>query len=275
MISTPTRTRTRLILACAFLVTTLLCRDSTSAAELVIRPNRSGDWQASPESVQAVLDSAAATLWRHFPDRELKPILVEPKGGPIVLYQRTGGGEYQVRLDTGETYWSQYAFQFAHEFCHILCNYDEDAHRNRWFEEAVCETASLYALRAMASQWKDDPPYPNWREYSAALSKYADERLEKSKLPENQTLAQWLADHEASLYQNATDREMNLIVAAQLLPLFERSPASWEAVTWLNAAKATQSQTFAEYLADWRRESPDRHHAFIRRVGESFGVKLE
>jgi hypothetical protein len=248
---------------------------SAWAAEVVIRPDLNADWRADPENVQAVLESTAQTLWRHFPGRALKPILVEPKGGPIVLYERGDGGEYQVRLDTGDTYWSQYAFQFAHEFCHILCNYDEDAHRNRWFEEAVCETASLYALRAMASQWKEEPPYPNWREYSAALSKYADERLEKSKLPESQTLAQWLADHEADLYQNATNREMNLVVAAQLLPLFENSPTSWEAVTWLNAAKSTQSQTFAQYLTDWRRESPQRHHAFIRRLGESFGVKVE
>jgi hypothetical protein len=245
------------------------------AGELVIRPNASADWQASPDNVRAVLESAAKTLWKHFPGRDLKPILVEPKGGPIVLYERGEDGQYQVRLDTGDTYWSQYAFQFAHEFCHILCNYDEDAHRNRWFEEAICETASLYALRVMADEWKTDPPFPNWRDYAPALAKYADERLVSAKLPADRTLAAWLKDHEADLYQNSTNRKLNLVVASELLPLFEASPASWEAITWLNAAKSAQSQTFAEYLGDWRREAPEQHHAFIRRIGEKFGVKVE
>ncbi len=223
---------------------------------LDIRPNTKADWQASPNDVKAVLNSAARQLWKQFPDRELTPILVEPKGGPIVLFQRGENGEYRVRLATGQTYWSQYAFQFAHEMCHILCNYDGDVHRNKWFEESLCETASLYSLRAMADEWKTNPPYPNWKGYSSSLKQYADDRIAASPLPEGKSLADWFADHEATLYQNATNREMNNIVAVQLLPLLEENPANWEAVTWLNEAKSTQSQTFGEYLSDWHKHAP-------------------
>lgn len=242
----------------------------SSAAELDIRPNRRADWDADPDNVKAVLESAGETLARHFPARKLAPILVDPRGGPIVLFKRGAEGEYQVRLDTSSTFWSQYAFQFAHEMGHILSNYREDQHRNKWFEEAISETASLYALRAMAKTWETAPPYANWRDYSRSLAAYADERIAQAKLPEGKTLAAWFADHEAELYQNATNRELNLIVAAQLLPLFEATPEHWEAITWLNTADAKQSQPLAEFLADWERSSPEKHRAFIAEIAKRF-----
>lgn len=254
------------------LISILMGSASSLAAELDIRPNPKADWQANPDNVKAVLHSAGATLTQHFPERKLAPILVEPRGGPIVLYQRGPEGEYQVRLDTSATFWSQYSFQFAHELGHILCDYQESPHRNRWFEEALCETASLYALREMGKTWKTDAPYENWRSYAPSLAAYADERLAAAQLPEGKTLAQWFADHEAQLYQNATNRELNLVVAAQLLPLFEAQPERWEAITWLNTAGAKQSQTLAEFLADWQHSSPERHRAFIAEIAKRFAM---
>ena len=247
---------------------------SALAAELDIRPNKNG-WGAAPADVKAVLHSAARPLWKQFPDRELKPILVNPKGGPIVLFRRGENGEYFVRLDTGQQFWSQYAYQFAHEMCHILAKYDEDVHRNKWFEESLCETASLFALRAMAEQWKTKAPYPNWRGYSTSLKQYADDRIAASQLPEGQTLAGWFADHEATLYREATNRKLNNVVAVQLLPLLEEEPGRWESITWLNEAKSTQSQTFGDYLADWHKHAPQKHRAFVKSVGERFGVEVE
>jgi len=251
------------------------CFPSALADELDIRPNRKADWQAHPANVQAVLDSAARPLWKQFPERELAPILVEPQGGPIVLYRRGENGEYLVRLDTGETYWSQYAFQFAHEFCHILCGYDEDVHRNKWFEESLCEAASLYCLRAMSQEWKTNPPYANWKGYAPSLKNYADDRIAAAQLPEGKTLAQWFADHEAALYRDSTNRELNNVVAVQLLPLLEANPKRWESVTWLNEAKSTQSQTLGDYLSDWHEHAPERHRPFIKTIGGRFGVGVK
>jgi len=104
--------------------------------------------------VEKVLHSAAVALWPYFAGRTLKPILVEPKGGPITLYRRGPNGEYLVRLNTGDRHWAQHAYQFAHEFGHILANYDEHERRNKWFEESVCEMASLFVLRRMSETWK-------------------------------------------------------------------------------------------------------------------------
>jgi len=239
-----------------------------------IRPQTDAPWGASLDDVRAVLTSTAATLWRYFPQRELKPILVWPRGGPIVLFRRGEQGEYLVRLDTGELYWSQYAYQFAHEFCHILCGYDLDPHRNKWFEESLCEAASLFALRAMAEVWKNRPPYRNWKDYAPRLAKYAQDRLDKGKLPEKTTLAAWYRQHSGELARNATDRARNQIVAGALLTLLEKKPESWEAVTWLNTARADAGQTFPQYLAAWASHAPKRHHAFVQSVAGALGVQL-
>ena len=145
----------------------------TGPRRLIIRPAPKAPWDASLRDVEKVLYSAADELWRYFPERSLPPLLVEPKGGPIVLFRRGPEGEYYVRLNTGNTYWSQYAFQFAHEFGHVLCGYREGERCNKWFEESLCETASLFALRGMSLTWKSDPPYPNWKSYAPALRDYA------------------------------------------------------------------------------------------------------
>jgi hypothetical protein len=243
--------------------------------ELIIRAQGGKEWNASIEDVEKVLRTTAAEMWKHFPDRKLHPILVQPKGGPIVLYQRGSKGEYIVRLNTGDTYWAQYAFQFAHEFTHILCVYREGDSGNLWLEESLCELASLYALRQMSQTWKTRPPYPNWKDYAAKLNDYADERLKKATLPEKMTLAQWYAENAESLSKEGTQREKNLIVAAALLPLIEKEPEHWAAVEHLNTGKTKEPRTFAKCLADWHANVPEKHKAFVKAVGERFGVKVD
>jgi hypothetical protein len=242
---------------------------------LVIRPDADGDWDgASLADVTKVLTSAAETLWEQVPERRLAPIHVEPKGGPIVLYQRGPGGAYRVRLDTGSTYWCQYAFQFAHEFCHILCRYEETEKANKWFEESVCEAASLFALRRMAEVWKTNPPYPNWRSFAPSLRSYAADRLKKAPLPEGTTLAAWYRKHAEHLRREPCDRPKNQVVAGVLLAMFEASPDRWQAVQYLNAGARPEPRSFEAYLADWHRHCPARHRAFVRQVAEAFGIRL-
>jgi hypothetical protein len=100
---------------------------------LDLRPAADADWGGRIQDVEKVLCSAAEALWIYFPGRNLRPILIEPKGGPITLYRRGPNGEHLVRLNTGNRLWAQHAFQFAHEFAHILANYDEHERRNKWF----------------------------------------------------------------------------------------------------------------------------------------------
>ena len=245
-----------------------------SAHPLEIRLDPAAKWEADQENIRKVLESSAGALWVYFPGRRLAPIIVEPKGGPITLFKRDKNGEFRVRLNTGDRYWAQYAFQFAHEFCHILCNLVEEDTSNKWFEESLCEMASLFALRRMAETWPTEPPYPNWRSFAPSLKKYADERMAKAPLPAGQDLAAWYREHEAALRRDPVQRELNEVAAVALLPLFEKQPRHWAAVGSLNAAPVRTPRDFAAYLADWHGRAPAEHRPFIRQIAAQFGITL-
>ncbi|HEX7898385.1 MAG TPA: hypothetical protein VF950_11540 [Planctomycetota bacterium] len=236
-----------------------------------IRPE--GDWGVSTADARKVLEAAGRELRKHVPERTFPPIEVAPKGGPITLFQRGPKGEIRVRLDVNGPFWAQYTFQFAHELGHVVCGYDPDPHKQKWFEESVCEAASLYVLRRSAETWKTAPPYPHWKDYAKSLTAYADDRLKVSNLPPDTTLAAWYKERKAQCEANAEDRPRNLIIAAQLLPLFEEDPRRWEALGWLNTETHTASTSFADYLKAWERHCPEKHKAFARQIRALFDVQ--
>lgn len=246
----------------------------TSRPSPEIRLEKIAEWQASTRDVQKVLDSAAAQLCRHFPERDFAPILVEPKGGPITLYARGPAGEYRVRLNTGGLFWSQYAYQFAHEMCHILCNCRPGDSANKWFEESLCELASIYTLRAMGKAWRTDPPYPNWRDYAPKLDSYAQNLITAGRLPRNTSLAEFIKENLESLRKDSNQRDKNRIVAVALLPLFEKEPERWEAVQYLNAADTSPPRSFELYVSDWRAQAPAKHKPFVTALAREMGVEL-
>ena len=243
-------------------------------AKLEIRISRQANWGCSPEDAYEVCAAAAGELWPHFPERRLPPIAVEPRGGPIVLFGRSSRGEIRVRLNVQGTYWAQMTYQFSHEFCHILCDYKENPNPNKWFEETLCEMASLFVLRRSAETWKTRPPYPHWKDYSGALMKYADERIEGARLPAGKSLAAWYRENAGALAKNATDRPRNTTAAVAILPLFEKAPRHWEAVGALNAGKFDASTTFPQFLEAWHGNVPEKHRPFVKEVAAKFEVRI-
>lgn len=241
---------------------------------LAIRPLKPDAWHASMPDVQKVLASAAGEIWKNFPERNLPPIEVEPQGGPVTNFRRGLHGEYLVQLDTSGLQWSQYAYQFAHEFCHIMCNYRQGNRNNKWFEESLCEMASIYSLRAMAQTWKTDPPYPNWKNYAPALQNYADDLIKKGQLPEGKTLAQWFAGQREALVKDPLQREKNRVLAVALLPMFEQAPEHWQAVQYLNLGDTGWARSFEICLADWEAQCPERDKAFVREIAKKLGIEV-
>jgi hypothetical protein len=226
--------------------------------------------------IAAVLTSTAETLWEYAGPEVLRPILVmRSKSGPIVLFKRGPRGEYFVKLNTGDRYWCQYAFQFAHEFGHILCRYKDGDATNKWFEETICEVASLFALRAMAVIWEDYPPYPNWSGYSKHLRQYAKERIDRYKLPKDVHLSSYYAENAVYLKTHATDRSRNTSVAIELLPLFEENPEGWKAIHYLNESVWEEEQDFPTHLRNWYRHTPDDLKPFVQKVGDAFGIRVD
>lgn len=230
--------------------------------------------KVSLPEVEAVLRSAAAQLWKYFPQRTLEPFVVlRGHEGPIVHYQRNVVGEIVMKLDTQDYLWCQYVYQFAHEFCHILCGFvDQPWKRQSWFEETLCEMASLFVLRRLSAVWKDAPPYAGWRDYAPEFRRYAQTVMDSRSQVGVGHLDDFYQQHRRALESSPSDRQLNGAMALPLLGLVEGAPESWESLTWLNAQRAAEGETFADYLGRWRKAVPGRHGGFVEEVARQFGV---
>ena len=243
-----------------------------------------GDWGgAERQEVENLLVSVAGELWIYFPERSLKPIVVAPtEHHPLAGYAKGPGGEYVVYLSARGRHWSQYAYQFAHEFTHILSNYERNGQspvrRNQWFDESLCETASLFALRRLGAAWLkgDSVPYPHWKPYGAALQTYVQDllALPHRALSAKGEFAEWFRVNSEALDQNPYLRERNERVARMLLPLFEESPETWSTIAYLNLQESDATGSFQQYLANWYRGTPQHQRPLVAKVIELFGFAV-
>jgi hypothetical protein len=242
---------------------------------LVLRVAAEGWGDASAADIAKVLQSAGESLAGQLPGLDLPPIEVSrSKESPIVLFERGPAGEIRVQLNVEDRRWAQFAFQFGHEMGHIVCGCADYPNPNKWFEETLCEAASLFVLGRMAETWKTRPPQSNWKDYAASLQKYRDERTTKAALPKGTTLASWFRPQEPSLRRDSSLRDLNLTMAVAILPLFDEAPERWAAVTILNAVHGDESRSFADCLRDWSKSSPEKHRPFIAMIADRFGVAI-
>lgn len=242
-----------------------------------------GNWgNADIRDIQRVLDSVANEFLSYVkPTRDDLKILVIPRSiSPEVRYERGVNGEYVIQLTARNDNWSQYTFQFAHELCHVLSNFDHKAHadsgkvaaNNQWFEESLCETASLFTLRRLAVVWQTNPPTRNWSGYGEVFNAYAERLITEPHrhLPAGNSLRDWYGANRMALSASPYLREKNELVATHLLPIFEAHPELWQSIAFLNPAKDSAGKPFAQYVADWQTASPDK--TLADHVLELFGL---
>jgi hypothetical protein len=235
-----------------------------------------GEWGSSSlADIKKVCESAGQAFMPHLNQPIAAPLLIQNDGsGPITLYRRGQNNEHIVRLNTDDRAWAQLAFQFSHELCHVMCNYRNVENKQLWFEETLCECASLFALRQMGENWKKNPPYSNWKSYSSSLKDYAAQRL-NTQDGNSDDLAKIYRKHREELEASATNRELNNILAAKLLPLFEKTPSGWEAVRYINRGPAEENTTFESYVTGWHKRVPPQQKAFVEELATKFGVALD
>jgi hypothetical protein len=193
---------------------------------------------------------------------------------PITHYLHDNG-RVVIGLNTGGRLWAQYAYQFSHEFCHGLMDHANNwrrlwhsgDHANQWVEETFCETASLFALRAMGKSWQTKPPFGNWKDYAKHLTAYAQDRIDdpKHQLPAGKTFTAWLGEV-LPVQRKKWTRENNTIVAKQLLPLFEADPSGWDALPTLNLCAREPLKTLARFMEEWRTNADEAHKGFVDKV---------
>jgi len=196
--------------------------------------------------------------------------------------RRAAGNRIAIGLTARDNHWAQYSFQFAHECCHALINYSNDErglardrrYANLWLEESLCETASLFTLRALSRSWLIAPPYAAWRDYAPWFSAYAQERLAlpEHHLPAGTSFVVWFRANEPALRQDSTRRDSNTIVAAQLLPIFEKEPRGWGALAFFSRA-ANPNQSLSQYFTKWRSGCPRELQRFVAKLAAVFEVE--
>lgn len=241
---------------------------------IVVLPSQWGNSQI--EDIRKVCISSAESLWSEMAkDDGLAPIHISrSQSGPISIFERGLGYEYRVKLDTQDRAWAQCAYQFAHEFCHILCNYRNATNRQLWFEESLCECASLFALRRMGETWKTKAPYSNWKSYSVALQKYAADRIKKYD-DNSEPLIDFYRKNRAKFEASGNNRELNGYVACKLLPKFEKNPSAWQALRYINLGPKDENETFEKYLKGWHDRVPKVHKPFVKEVSAEFGFTIQ
>jgi hypothetical protein len=145
-------------------------------------------------------------------------------------------------------------------------------HANLWFEESLCETSSLFVLRRLAVTWQQSAPYDSWRSYAPAIAKYAADRLARPEhqLPADIPFLAWFRQNEPALRENAILREKDVIIASQMLPLFEAEPAGWAAACYLNLGARQQGKSLTQHFSEWQNNSPPALRPFLARLSALF-----
>jgi len=236
---------------------------------------------ASAADINAVLQSAAGELWRYCPNLRLPGIDVyRRRDHPQTDLKRTAEGRISIGLTARDNHWAQYSFQFAHEYCHALINYNNNhtevashaRYPNLWLEESLCETASLFTLQALSRSWLVAPPYPVWRDYAQWFSAYLEERLRfpAHQLPAGKRFIVWFRANNSDLRRDGARRDRNTIIAAQLLPIFEKEPQGWGALAFFNP---TSNQSLPQLFTDWRSRCPLELQGFVAKLAAVFEVK--
>ena len=291
-ISPTTTYRTKLTVVFALLHLLVTCPLRSAERTSIPTPNRldirvqaNAFGNASPADIAVVLRSAASELFRYCPRTQLAGIDVYYRSDhPEIDSKRTPGGRIAMALSARDTHWAQYSFQFSHEFCHALANYadgsqttlSDQPNANLWLEESLCETASLFSLRAMSRAWQTDPPHPALRAYAPWLADYVNQRLSvpENRLPAGTSFSTWLRHHEPALRKEAERRDWNTTIATKLLPIFEAEPAGWEAVTFLNRGRSNGGQSLSDHFAQWQANCPGNLRLFVSKLAAVFGVGL-
>jgi hypothetical protein len=256
----------------ASLAAGLASRPEAGLAIIVV----SDDWgDAQKRDVEKVLNSAALPVWESAGSPPLHPIAVANRpGNPLVAYERGPLNTYIVSLNVRGRLWAKLAYQFSHEMAHILANYRDVPNKQRWFEEAICECASLYSLRRIGDTWKTTPPYPNWSSYADSLTDYANDRIHQAAAIPDDDLTAWYSANKSTLDADPTHRELNQVAAGRLLPIFEKYPNSWKAVRSLNLGDPAENETLHEYLKAWYSRVSVPERPVVSEIATLFSVAL-
>jgi hypothetical protein len=146
-----------------------------------------------------------------------------------------------------------------------------------WIEEVLCETASIFALKSMASKWMQTPLGPVNPGYWENLLAYAQGRIDIGcgVLPKGADISAWLAGRLPDLSDpenNYKLREDQTAVAVRLFPIFENEPSAWAVVFHLHAFRRDRNSGLADFMKSWSQACPTGCSRFILQIAKAMGI---
>lgn len=225
--------------------------------------------EGHPQDIVKLLDSVIIEFYLNLDLARIPntPVLVcsgsttnPPKNNPEII--KTNRLTI-IFLSANNRLWSKYSYQFSHELCHYVIDtpFPPTNDKFGWWEETLCELASIYTLSRMSITWHTNPPYQNWASYANSLSIYSNDIINKPENTLTKPLSVWLSENLQLLFLDRYKRTENRIVAVNLLPLFNATPELWKTIQFLNPIQVTMDMTFETYLAKWRNNVPTHLHS--------------
>ena len=140
-----------------------------------------------------------------------------------------------ITLKTESRYPVQMFYQFAHELCH-LCTPDPVPEKFEFFEESLCELASLALLSEAARHPELNPLFCDNVTANDAFSSYLGT---VKREPQPSGTAAFLTEHLEALQKDRYLRPLNAALAFALLPLFQQDISAWHLLSYLNRMNAS------------------------------------
>ena len=172
------------------------------------------------------------------------------------------GKNYTIYLSAGENYWSKYIYQFAHEYCHFLIDgpLDGKLETTFWFEESICELASMFFLKKVTERWQSwfpvlipgtplsskDDALLRLKQFTPSNLSYLDDLLKKND-PSWEPLYEWIDDNMALLSEPIYHRDMYNQIAARMYELFLDYPDLWRVIPCLQRPSAEEYTGFKSF----------------------------
>jgi hypothetical protein len=196
---------------------------------------------------------------------------------PITLYERSPCGAYKINLNATDHYWCKYIYQFSHEYCHVRTNYSKVNQRTKWFEETICELASIYVLKKMSVSWKTNPPQPHLKDFSESLAEYVTLIIldPDHKLSAGLNFGDWFKANLPVLERDQYIRDSNSLMALKLLPLFEEHPSLWNSMTYWNSWSNNQGNDIYNYFQSWLEILPEKNRKGAIALADIFNFQYE
>jgi len=156
------------------------------------------------------------------------------------------------------------------------------SHANMWFQESLCEMASLWALQYVGEEWEKgvppegERPYAHWEGQGKHLiSYYQNHAKDVQKFDSPAKFAEWLQSKQPLMRNGKSNRELERVVAVQLLPLFMEKPRTWEVAPYMNLGGQDKDQTLRNHLRAWHKAAPAdmKHH--VVNIAKQIGFPLD